>query len=137
MPLFSGWRSDSILRQYSNTRGQLSLFWTQSQFKERVDFSFGSRSSSRGSTRTGDGPSGDLERQKTLKSAKDILTHILQTEEEIKLFCEANNINTKNQHIFTLGKSFSKFLEQKKISFRALNSLDSRILPIFENHKSH
>jgi len=47
--------------------------------------------------------------ERTLKSAKDILTHILQTEEEIKLFCEANNINTKNQHIFTLGKFFKNF----------------------------
>jgi len=35
-------------------------------------------------------------------SAKDILTHILQTEEELKQFCEANSINTKNQHIFAL-----------------------------------
>ena len=49
------------------------------------------------------------ENEKTLKSAKDILTHILQTEEEIKLFCEANNINTKNQHIFTLGNFFKNF----------------------------
>ena len=46
-----------------------------------------------------------------LKSAKDILTHILQTEEEIKLFCEANNINTKNQHIFTLGKVLKNYLQ--------------------------
>ena len=48
----------------------------------------------------------------TQKSAKDILTHILQTEEEIKLFCEANNINTKNQHIFTLGTVSKIFLEK-------------------------
>lgn len=49
-------------------------------------------------------------------SAKDILTHILQTEEEIKLFCEANHINTKNQHIFTLViESF--ILLTKKIQF--------------------
>ena len=46
-----------------------------------------------------------------LKSAKDILTHILQTEEEIKLFCEANNINTKNQHIFTLGIVLKNYLQ--------------------------
>ena len=37
-----------------------------------------------------------------LISAKDILTHILQTEEELKQFCETNHIQTKNQHIFTL-----------------------------------
>ena len=63
----------------------------------------------------------DRKFEKTLQSAKDILTHILQTEEELKLFCESNNINTKNQHIFTLGKFFRIF---QKFSFRALNSLE-------------
>ena len=119
MTLFSGWRSDSILRQYSNTRGQLSLFWAQSQFKERVDFSFGSllrvvqtKAYFWNQCRKESGlPLNPTSRkfEKTLKSAKDILTHILQTEEELKLFCESNNINTKNQHIFTLGKFFRIF----------------------------
>ena len=71
--------------------------------------------------------------EKTLKSAKDILTHILQTEEELKLFCESNNINTKNQHIFTLGKFFRILKPKEKISFRALNSLE-RLTETFLRH---
>ena len=40
--------------------------------------------------------------EEPLISAKDILTNILQTEEELKQFCETNHIQTKNQHIFSL-----------------------------------
>ena len=137
MTLFSGWRSDSILRQYSNTRGQLSLLWTQSQFKERVDFSFGSRLVRQGLYRPVRGPLVGRIFEKTLKSAKDILTHILQTEEEIKLFCEANNINTKNQHIFTLGNFFKICQNFFLFELWILWNLESYRWYIFENHKSH